>query len=1478
MDDRFADADPTGDWSAAACRTVADALTASLDLGGHRPAVVETLVWMHFLAAELGERVHGWTGREYHGSPQHLLAVLHAFRDVLTEQREQIEDAQRFRLVGLDKLRTTVEQVEQLQASLSTKRTRLEAANAEANDRLQRMVAGQQAAEKKREASLALQADLAAKEAAVAQRRAGVLADLEAAEPAVLDAQAAVSNIKKQHLSEVRSMANPPAPVKLTMESVCMLLGHRLDGWKSVQSLIRRDDFIASVVRLDTNAVPRTLRERLQHEYLSRPEYNYDTINHASTACGPLARWVLAQVHYADILERVAPLRAEVAALEAQAAATREDAARADATVGELEASIDAYKREYAGLISETQALEAEMQRVSARVERSVRLLGGLAAERTRWEAGRETFDAQVGTLVGDALLCAAMIAFAGFFDQACREALWRAWCARLDAVDIPVRRHLAFAEVLASADEHAAWYSAGLPRDALSTDNAVVLQRCTRVPFVIDPSARTTPFLAALYAPAEPAVTSFLDGGFVQVLERALRFGTPVVITDAEFLDPVVLPVLSGEKRRTGGRTLVRLGKTDVDWAPAFRLVLATRHAGVTLPPHVFARVQVVNFTVTRKSLQAQSLERVLRAERPEVEAQRADLLQMQGEFARRLLRLERALLAALNDAGNILDDDRVVSTLETLKAEADDVTQKASRTEEIMAHVHAATAAYDALADACSAIYFLLEQLRGLHRWYDWDLSFFEELLTGVLSAEKGAQDRSETDAAARRSALYRELFLATFRHAAPALLQADHLVLALALAQVYCRAGPRAGALDTTDYAALVGSASDAPTLRLVAHERVAHPEAWAPWDAATSPETTPLPLAPLESMDALVRQALVVKAHRPDRLGPALVRLVHGIFDCALLDAPPLGVADVRAPSTTPRVLCGVAGYDASSHVEHLVSQTHTPCAQVALGSPEALAGADAALAGAARTGTWVLLKNAHLAPAWLAQLPTRLEALAPHADMRAFVTCELSPSVPAAFVRAARVVMHEPPAGLRAALLDALHAARTRAAPAGPPERERVYFLVALLHALVLERTRHAPLGWSHAYDFYDTDLEAALALVDTCVADAARGRPHLAPEHVPWAALRTLLAQTVYGGKMDSATDRRMLDALVDQLLTAAACEPDHPLVPDAQAPLLAPDGVRLADFVAWADALPEPQPPHWLLLAPAAERATAAARGSAVLARLAELRILSERDESLGDLGSAAEAHEPPEVGTLLAHCLDMVPRVADHHVAKEPMADDALARFWARERRMAADVAARVRADLEHAAAVAAHTTPRTNEAAVILADIARGAVPGAWRLFASAATELHTWLTDMQQRVAQATSDAPTVSLGALFHPAAFLTATRQAAARARRTSLEQLRVELRLGAAPAAPGEYALGPLWIDGATWNGALSLNDGAATCVSQSALVWTDAPPAGVPHVALPVFVHGNRQQQLFTAQVPTERGFSTPLAVLRAVALRAS
>ena len=41
---------------------------------------------------------------------------------------------------------------------------------------------------------------------------------------AVIDAQNAVKNIKKQHLVEVRTMANPPAIIRMALEGICTLL------------------------------------------------------------------------------------------------------------------------------------------------------------------------------------------------------------------------------------------------------------------------------------------------------------------------------------------------------------------------------------------------------------------------------------------------------------------------------------------------------------------------------------------------------------------------------------------------------------------------------------------------------------------------------------------------------------------------------------------------------------------------------------------------------------------------------------------------------------------------------------------------------------------------------------------------------------------------------------------------------------------------------------------------------------------------------------------------------------------------------------------------------------------------------------------------------------------------------------------------------------------------------------------------------
>lgn len=43
-------------------------------------------------------------------------------------------------------------------------------------------------------------------------------------------------------------MANPPAVVKLALESICLLLGENASDWKSIRTVIMRDNFINTVV------------------------------------------------------------------------------------------------------------------------------------------------------------------------------------------------------------------------------------------------------------------------------------------------------------------------------------------------------------------------------------------------------------------------------------------------------------------------------------------------------------------------------------------------------------------------------------------------------------------------------------------------------------------------------------------------------------------------------------------------------------------------------------------------------------------------------------------------------------------------------------------------------------------------------------------------------------------------------------------------------------------------------------------------------------------------------------------------------------------------------------------------------------------------------------------------------------------------------------------------------------------------------
>ena len=1106
-----------GDWSDQALFQVGIELTQAVDLdrsdfvasdsipvayhdlklpASHRDTIVNSMVYVHHSLRRFNQRLRKQQSRITYLTPRHFLDFVAQCVKLFTEKRDELEEQQRHLNVGLEKLRDTVDKVSELRRSLAQKKRQLERKDAEANEKLQRMIADQREAEQRKTASLEIQTALDKQEQEVAERKEVVNADLAKAEPAVLDAKEAVGNIKRQHLTEVRSMGNPPAGVRLALDAVCTLLGHKIDGWKSIQVIVRRDDFIASIVGYDNERqMTKSLRTKMQHDFLSKDDFTYERVNRASKACGPLVQWVEAQVNFSAILDRVGPLREEADKLEEDALQTRAEAKAIENTITNLETSIATYKSEYAALISETQAIKAEMTRVESKVNRSVKLLDSLSSERTRWEEGSKSFQTQISTIVGDVLVAAAFLAYAGLFDQQFRKAMLEDWLGQLALSGIDYKTPNPVTEYLSNADDRLTWRDHGLPVDDLCTENAIILKRFNRYPLIIDPSGRAVDFLRNEHQERRLTVTSFLDDSFVKQLESSLRFGNPILIQDAEYMDPILNHVLNKEYQRTGGRVLIQLGKQEIDFSPAFRVYLSTRDPSATFPPDVCSRTTIVNFTVTRSSLQTQSLNDVLKSERPDIDQRRTNLIKMQGEFSTHLRSLEKRLLQALNQSqGNILDDDVVIETLETLKMEAAEISKKVAETDGVMAEVERVTEQYSAIARACSAVFAILEQMHYLHHFYQFSLQYFIDIFTQVL--HHNPRLSKIEDHKSRAEIILRDLFVITYQRVSSTLLHRDRITFAMLLAQASPYQIDRvliekvlSSSTQGDDVSTSTGGqeiaksqASRIPTFKQ--HLSIVTTAEWdrfineelgerfvpKVWDSATN------------NLDQKLRSLLLVKMFRLDRFIPAAEQFVAALFGRVIFDTSE-ELSDIvsQVSPTTPIVLSSSPGFDASYKIENLVDRSKARCAYIAMGSNEGVASADKAIGNAAASGTWVLIKNVHLAPQWVQSLEKRLGSLKPHSEFRIFLSTETSPKIPVNLLRASRILMYEQPAGIKANMRDSLSVLSVRAAKE-PREKARLYLLLSFAHAVIQERLRYAPtLGWKGFWEFNDSDVSPVFA-------------------------------------------------------------------------------------------------------------------------------------------------------------------------------------------------------------------------------------------------------------------------------------------------------------------------------------------------------------------------------------------------------------
>lgn len=152
--------------------------------------IIDTLIYFHRLEVDC-EATLSLTK-----PPGKIMSFVKEFIRIFNDKQFSLEETQRHITNGLDKLRETVLQVNDLERKLSEKRNYLMIKDKEAKAMLSKMLTEQNEAERKQEFSVATQEELAKQEIEIERRKVNVTKDLELAEPAVLEAQRGVQNIK----------------------------------------------------------------------------------------------------------------------------------------------------------------------------------------------------------------------------------------------------------------------------------------------------------------------------------------------------------------------------------------------------------------------------------------------------------------------------------------------------------------------------------------------------------------------------------------------------------------------------------------------------------------------------------------------------------------------------------------------------------------------------------------------------------------------------------------------------------------------------------------------------------------------------------------------------------------------------------------------------------------------------------------------------------------------------------------------------------------------------------------------------------------------------------------------------------------------------------------------------------------------------------------------------------------------------------
>eukprot|EP00658_Telonema_sp_P-2_P078169 TRINITY_DN7258_c0_g1_i5.p1 TRINITY_DN7258_c0_g1~~TRINITY_DN7258_c0_g1_i5.p1 ORF type:complete len:1514 (-),score=296.91 TRINITY_DN7258_c0_g1_i5:443-4984(-) len=1321
--------------------------------------------------------------------------------------------------------------------------------------------------------------------------------DLMAAQPAVEAARAALNQITPTDIKTLKAMQRPPEMIRRIFDGVCILMHggvdkpaewemHKLklrmmDSWKNYgRAMCSRNDLLEKLNEFNGKGKDQVNDEtcELLLPYLWQEDFTYARALKASGNIAGLCTWVRAMKEYRDISKFVAPkidalnaaehkMRIANAKLEKQ----KEALAKAQAELQECMERLNEAK-------ARRDQLEEDANSTRRRVTYATALIDALGDEKVRWKQQAQTFEATIERLVGDVCSAAAFITYAAPYNTDYRTKLIReAVQTPVAGSRIPFSTDFSFIRFMVDEQAISGWQLEGLPMDDHSVENAIIVTNSLQFPLMIDPQTQASKWiknhlegiLAANHNdPHSPiptlSVSTPSENGFLKKAETQLSDGMPLVLTDTNFekRNPLLYALIERRQVKLAGRgsTITVLGE-PYDFNPNFWMYMTTKNPTFNYEPEVFAKVAVIDFSVTLKGLEQQLLAKVIQSERAELEQQKVQLAKDIHAGEMRLKHLEDELLEKLSSSqGSLVDDETLILTLQHSKSSAGDIKDSLVVAQETRKRISTARMEYSSVSMRAAVLYFVAVEMAAVNPCYRLSLERFYEIF-----------DRSMKESATSNSTNIRihnineRTTFNFFIYVGRGLFEAHKLMFSLLIAlkiqiqdgkvpieqfRLYTKGGttiemtgpnaassyggrqppanPHPGWIPMVAWKNILAM-TDIPKFKFFPEVFSRHAAEFKTFIEHEAPETiaSGIPgypdLTPFEWLFA-------VRSLREDRALVAARKYISDVVSPAVVDVPTYdldGVVQEIQDQRIPILVLLSAGSDPTSLIEAHAKRGKHAFHQISLGQGQE-AVAMKLLQQCRERGDWVLFQNCHLGLPFLEQLhgwcsrETHMDE--DHADLRVFVSSDPVPEFPTSLLLKCLKLTNEPPEGMAPAMnkvaswvsADSYDMFRR-------PEWRPLIFNLCFLHATLLERRKYGARGWTGRYEFGEGDFQASLTYLQNHIAALGDDSRHRAHHSLPvqWGGVRYMVGDIHYGGRVTITNDRLVLATTTSLLLQPSNLVPGTYLCEKLERfavplPEEVPDVTRFRQYIS--ESFTAHEPPQAVGLFANAETQHRTREATLVLKTM--LSVQPRSTSTTG--GNTKEA----VVLELLLSSLDKMPAqfspIYLHEAAQRLDPVKPLTVFFVLEARQINKVVERVTSTMQDLKMALSGALGLSTALSSVLDALYASLVPVTFQEISWRSASFASWFTQLQRRHAQVLSHLENgfcncYAISLLFNPQGFVNSIRQDVCRrhvAQRWVLDRVEPKFSITKitspddveAPPAEGAYISGML-LDGAGWD-----------------------------------------------------------------------